>query len=60
MVFVFPPESDGGGGSWRGAGGGRGVMGRGGGLMEEVDLRFQITTWSGGGGRVNEEEKGWE
>lgn len=28
VVFVFPPESDGGGGSWRGTGGGRGVMDR--------------------------------
>lgn len=41
--MFFPPESDGGGGSWRGAGGRRGVMeggleGRVGWLMREEEV----------------------
>lgn len=45
VVFVFPPESDGGGGSWRrGAGGGRGVME---GFLEERG----VNVGGGGGGR---------
>lgn len=68
MVFVFPPESDGGGGSWkRGAGGRRGVMkggseGRGwvnvgGGDLKGLKICHQHMEERGG--RMNGEKEGW-